>query len=110
MRFATRYGKRIMRGPRTVKNFYYNKWSDYKIPKWSNLFSGQDVKSEYIFRENNNTDDMDLSDNDVKFHRHLRNRRFIIYFLLAISIDIYLFADNMSNIISYFHYKKNFLN
>jgi len=106
IRFANKYGRRIMRGPRSIKNFYYNKWTDYKTPKWSNLHSGEDVKSEYIFRESD--DMMDSSHREVKFRKKLKMRRFIIYFLLMISLDVYLLLDNASTLYSYFHFKKTF--
>lgn len=105
-RFANKYGKRILRGPRTIRNFYYNKWTNYKTPSWSNLKSGEDVKSEYIFRDSE--DMMESSHDEVKTRKYFRSKRFIVYFLLLISIDMFFLFDNVSVLYSYFQFKKSF--
>lgn len=91
-KYTNKYGKRIFRGPRTVKNFYYDKWSNFKAPKWSNLNTGHDIKSEYIFRDS--SDNMDMPYKFNKIQKILIKNRIIIYFILVFSLDLFLFFDN----------------
>jgi hypothetical protein len=37
--------------PRTIKDFYHNKWTNFKKPKWFHPYNGWDVRSEYIYRK-----------------------------------------------------------
>lgn len=37
--------------PRTIKDFYHNKWTNYTKPKWFHPYNGWDVRSEYIYRK-----------------------------------------------------------
>ncbi len=105
-RYTQRYGKRVMKGPRTIKNFYFDKWSEFKIPKWSNLRTGMDYKSEYIFRDTD--EDLDLSHRTNWFIKKLKKYRFVFYFLMLFSLDIFLFIDNIGLYLNYRLIKKTF--
>ena len=37
--------------PRTIKDFYHNKWTGYKKPKGFHPYNGNDVRSEYLYRK-----------------------------------------------------------
>lgn len=91
-RYTSKYGKRVMSGPRTIKNFYYNKWTDYKTPKWSNLKDGLDSQTEYILREKE--DDLEDSAARHKFYKTVIRNRIIIYILIIFSTDIFFFYNN----------------
>ena len=42
--------------PRTKKDFYYNKWTDFKAPDWYHPYNGTDARSEFLYlRKNANT-------------------------------------------------------
>ena len=75
-----------MSGPRTIKNFYYNKWTDYKTPKWSNLKDGLDSQTEYILREKE--DDLEDSAARNRFYKNVIRNRILIYILIIFSTDI----------------------
>jgi len=98
-RYSERYGKRVMKGPRTIKNFYFDKWSEYKTPKWSNLRSGYDYKSEYIFRERDEY--MEFSHETSRRMKFLKKFRFYFYVLFLLSLDLYLFFDNLGLYLNY---------
>lgn len=105
-RYTKKYGKRVMKGPRTIKNFYFDKWSEFKIPKWSNLRTGMDYKSEYIFREND--EDLDLSHRTNWLIKMLRKYRFIYYALCLFCVDLFLFFDNFGLYMNYRLIRKTF--
>ena len=105
-RYTNKYGKRIMKGPRTIKNFYFDKWSDFKTPKWSNFNTGMDYKSEYIFRDQD--DDIDMSHRTNRYIKLLKKFRFVFYFLFLFSLDIYFFIDNLGLFENYLLIKKTF--
>jgi curved DNA-binding protein CbpA len=96
-RFTSRYGKRVMSGPRTIKNFYYNKWTEYKTPQWSNLKDGMDSQTEYILREKE--DDLEDSATKYRIVRNIKRYRLFIYFLIIFSPDL-LFVYNNWNLFS----------
>lgn len=98
-RYTNRYGKRVMKGPRSIKNFYWDKWSEFKTPKWSNFYTGMDFKSEYIFR--NQDDDLDISHRMNSMKRSLIKYRFIFYALFLFSVDIYFCLDNLGLYLNY---------
>lgn len=99
IRYSQRYGKRVMKGPRTIKNFYFDKWSEFKAPKWSNLRSGLDYKSEYIFREQD--EDMEFSHETNRRMKLLKKYRFFFYAFFLLSLDLYLFLDNLGLYLNY---------
>jgi curved DNA-binding protein CbpA len=105
-RYSQRYGKRVMKGPRTIKNFYFDKWSEFKIPKWSNLRSGYDYKSEYIFREKD--EDMEFSYITNQRIKFLKKNRFFFYFVFLFSLDLYIFMDNLGLFLNYRLIKNTF--
>jgi hypothetical protein len=35
--------------PRTMKDFYHSKWTDYEKPKWYHPYNGLDWRSEYMY-------------------------------------------------------------
>jgi curved DNA-binding protein CbpA len=105
-RYTQKYGKRVMKGPRTIKNFYFDKWSDFKIPKWSNMRTGMDYKSEYIFREND--EDLDLSHRVNWLIKILKKYRFVFYALFLFSVDLFLFLDNFGFYMNYRLIRKTF--
>jgi hypothetical protein len=105
-RYTNKYGKRVMRGPRTVKNFYWDKWSNFKTPKWSNLRSGKDYRAEYIVR--NSEEDLDDPHYKAKFHRLVIKFRVILYLLFIFSLDIFLVLDNWDLYKTYVHFKELF--
>lgn len=98
---------RFNTGPRTIKNFYFNRWTDFKIPKWSNLKSGVDMRSEYLYRKDDAEFDKSHQYNEII--RLLIKYRVFLYFLFVISFDIFIFADNIGNIMAYQMSKEMFL-
>jgi len=98
-RFTKKYGKRVMKGPRTIKNFYFDKWSDYRTPKWSNFKTGMDNKSEYIFREYD--EDLDISQRSYKLIKNLKRFRFLFYAIFLLSIDFCMLIDNFGSYMNY---------
>jgi hypothetical protein len=107
-KFYNRYGKRVMRGPRTIKNFYWDKWSSYKTPKWSNLNSGMDSRAEYIIRDTE--DNLDISYFDNLVIKIIKSLKLLFYLIFIFSIDIYLFMDNWQNYKIYKMFKQTFFN
>jgi len=107
-RYTNKYGKRVMRGPRTVKNFYWDKWSNFKTPKWSNLRSGVDYRAEYIVR--NSEEDLDDPHYKAKFNRLVIKFRVILYLLVIFSLDIFLVLDNWDVYKTYVLFKELFFN
>jgi curved DNA-binding protein CbpA len=91
-RYTSRYGKRVMSGPRTIKNTYYNKWTEFKTPKWSNLKDGMDSQAEYILRDKE--DDLEDSVDKYRLYRFLTRYRIYIYLMLIFSPDILFFYNN----------------
>lgn len=106
MRYTSKYGKRVMKGPRTIKNFYFDKWSDYKIPKWSNMRTGMDYKSEYIFREKD--EDLDLSHRTNWLIKFIKRYRFVFYALILFGVDLFILFDNFGLYMNYRLIRKTF--
>ena len=95
--YATTTGKPIYKGTRTIKNFYYNKWTGYRTPDWTNAEAGHDSQSEYMFR--NKDDDFEVKKKDQQRSEFYRKYRLVGYVLFLIALDLFLVADN------YFGYK-----
>jgi curved DNA-binding protein CbpA len=82
-------------GPRTIKNFYYNKWTDYKTPSWVNLKSGKDIKSEYIYRKDDEEDVFfSQSNKESKIVKIMKKYRIFLYIIFIFSFDIFLIFEN----------------
>jgi curved DNA-binding protein CbpA len=105
-RFSRKYGRKIWRGPTTIKNFYYDKWSNFKTPKWSNLNSGMDMKSEYIFRDLN--EDLQMSRKEHLVSSFIDKHRIKFYFLGLMLIDLIFLYDNSGLFLNYLMFKKTF--
>lgn len=95
-------------GPRTVKSFYGDKWSGFKVPNWVNLFSGRDMKSEYINRKDDE-DPFETTFTESKFKRLLIKFRIIFYLIFIFSVDILLVIDNYNIMRKYLLYKSMFI-
>jgi DnaJ-class molecular chaperone len=106
IKYESRYGKRIMRGPRRIKNFYWDKWSEFKTPKWSNMKTGQDFRAEYMHRSSE--ENLDESQNKAQMRIKIFNYRLIIYCLVIMSIDLFLLYDNYWLYNNYKNFKKAF--
>jgi hypothetical protein len=95
MKFYRRYGKRVMRGPSSLKSFYYNKWTGFKVPKWSNLNDGHDMKSDYLYREDENIEEMTIfSYSYRRFKRRVFKYRMFVYLLWIMAFDLIFLWDN----------------
>lgn len=94
-KYYRRYGKRVFRGPSSVKSFYYNKWTGFRVPKWSNLYKGYDIKSDYLYREDENMDELNfLSYKYRKVKRLVYRNRLLFYLIWMAGIDLLLIWDN----------------
>lgn len=105
-KYEKKRGHRFMRGPASLKTYYYDQWSGYKPPKWSNLFTGMDSKSEYLFRKN----DFDL-DRSYRFNRVLKflyKYRILLYVGLIFSVDLIMLFDNYGIIKIYYMFRDTF--
>lgn len=105
-KYTSKYGRRVMRGPRTIKNFYFDKWSDFKTPKWSGTKYGYDSKTEYILRDLD--ENLSVSSKEEKRFRFIIKYRIILYLLIIFSIDIYMFYSNRPLFNIYQMYKNTF--
>lgn len=105
-RYTSRYGKRVMSGPRTIKNFYYDQWSNYKTPDWSDLKHGMDSKTEYILRDLD--DELAVSQRTNQVYKLLLKYRILIASLLFFSLDIFFVLKNRHLYKSYVMYKSAF--
>ena len=101
---SSSYEVRYNVGPKTIKNYYYNKWTDFKTPKWSNLYSGMDIKSEYINRKEDN--DIHSSYLCNRIYNQIVKYRLFFYLMFVISLDLYMLIDNYSNIKYYYLYRE----
>ena len=104
-----RSSSRFNHGPRTIKNFYFNKWNDYKTPSWVNLKSGQDIKSEYIFRKDYNDNIFEESYKSSRIKRLIIKYRLLLYLLFIFSLDIFILVDNRGLINIYNMYKQVYI-
>jgi hypothetical protein len=95
-------------GPRTVKSFYGDKWSGYKVPNWVNLFSGKDMKSEYINRKEDD-DPFETTFTESRIKRMFIRFRIVFYLMFVFLIDIFLVIDNHHLVRKYFMYKSMFI-
>jgi hypothetical protein len=95
-----------MNGPRTIKNFYYDKWSDYKTPEWSHTRKGMDSKSEYILRDID--DEFAVSESTNKIFSIIFRFRLIFFVLLLFSFDLYWWYKNRYLYKAYYMYKTTF--
>jgi DnaJ-class molecular chaperone len=107
-RYTSRYGRRVWNGPRTIKNFYFNKWTDYKTPTWSNVNTGMDSQTEYILRDRE--EDLDVSARKYKMEMLLQQKRILIYILFIFGIDILFVYFNLPFYRMYRLYKEAFFN
>jgi curved DNA-binding protein CbpA len=105
-RYTSKYGKRVMRGPRTVKNFYWDKWSNFKTPKWSNLKSGLDYKAEYMHRTKDDYIDKPLAHS--RFLSFLEKYRLIWFILFIFSVDLITIYKNYGLYKTYKMFKDTF--
>lgn len=106
-RYTSKYGKRVMSGPRTIKNFYYDKWSDYKTPKWSNTKQGMDSKAEYIIRDFE--DEFSVSESTNKNLNFFIKYRIIFFLAILFSFDLYWLYKHRYLYNTYIMYKNTFL-
>jgi curved DNA-binding protein CbpA len=105
-RYQSRYGKRIMRGPRNIKNFYWDKWSDFKTPKWSNMNTGMDYRAEYMHRSND--ENLDEPHRQAKIKKSVFKSRIILYILFLMSFDLLLLFDNWGIYKTFIMFKNTF--
>lgn len=105
-RYTSKYGTRVMRGPRSIKNFYWDKWSNFKTPKWSNLKSGMDYRAEYMFRDDKAATDMPYK--SFKLYVILVKRRIVVIFLIIFGIDILFVMKNWGFYKAFKMYEKAF--
>jgi hypothetical protein len=104
-RYSNKYGKRVMRGPRTIKNFYWDKWSNFKTPKWSNLSTGMDFKAEYMHRNNENLDE---PHRETVIKNWIFRYRLVFYILFLVSFDLILLYDNLGLYNNYLMFRNTF--
>lgn len=107
---------RVNVGPRTINEFYGDKWSEYKKPNWYNIFSGADQRSDYMARkrefDNYYADEEEnfQSISKSRLNRYIENNRVFLYFILAFVIDLFFFVDNYQIIQIYKLNKEMFIN
>jgi hypothetical protein len=106
IKYESKYGKRVMRGPRSIKNFYWDKWSNFKTPNWSNLRSGMDYRAEYMHRGMD--ENLDESHTNAKIKSSLFNFRVLIYIICLMSFDLFLLYDNRGLYNNYKMFRKTF--
>jgi curved DNA-binding protein CbpA len=105
-RFTNKYGKRVMRGPKTIKNFYWDKWGEFKTPTWSNLKSGMDYRAEYMMRQGE--EEIDEPYAYSAFRKKIIKYRVLIYLITIFALDIFIIADNCKLYKTYLMFKTTF--